>query len=439
MSTLVAIVSPYRSSTSFSVPNDKLDAALAVSVLLNHSADAQIDVSGRPSDNEHARLIDWLLDLTNNLDHTLMRYCHAWISLIMVYHMWRVPDEGGERQRVQDRVSAWISAHLHDSNTLRLDMMLFVTAVMLSDDDVHRTYIRERNFSLASMARLRRSFVMNADHVRRLLEQVRGREHLDQNKLIQLVQTIDTSMQQGEATQLTRTIQRIDDSTVDMYLVLWMGGKRRQWVKKDTLRSGAAQWQAKVREYEGIEGDGTAPPEQEQPFDLGDGNDEKDGDTPLSPSEEKESHQPSPPVEQHPTAGAVDQSHNAVVAGNELQNRVTELQAELDEKAQQVARLQRKIDELEMHAVVEAKKIAQLLSANNMLKKKLRALERLESAHCAVELTHLAGELPCASRKRRKTLSTAQGPPSRESMRKRVRGSANAGAQPTSSLNNAIS
>jgi hypothetical protein len=73
------------------------------------------------------------------------------------------------RQRVDERVRAWISRHLHDSNTLRLDMMLFVTVVMLSDDVDHHAYIQERNFSLASMARLRRSFVMNADHLRRLL------------------------------------------------------------------------------------------------------------------------------------------------------------------------------------------------------------------------------------------------------------------------------
>jgi len=245
------IRSPYREGVSFSLPTSKLNPTLVLSVLLNKTEDGRhhfnLDVSQRPPDHEHARMIQWLSTIADRLDESLMRYCQAWIALILLHHLWCTPEDEA-RRALQAEVCSWISNRLHDSNTLRLDSMLFATSVMLSDEAIHASYVQQRNFSLASVGKLKKGFVMNADKVRELLKRAESQE-LTTAQLLQLAHTIEGGQpeeQQGNE----REVQLIDDHDAESYSVLWTGGKRRVWVPKDGLRQGAAQWRAMADKYE---------------------------------------------------------------------------------------------------------------------------------------------------------------------------------------------
>ena len=248
------IRSPYRDGVYFSVPTSKLNPTLVLSLLINQTGEGRphfsLDVSERPPDHEHAHMIQWLSNIADRLDEALMRYCQAWIALILLHHLWCTPEDE-VRRALRKEVCLWISNRLNDSNTLRLDSMLFATSVMLSDEEIHASYVQHRNFSLASVGKLKKTFAMNADKMRELLKRAESRE-LTTAQLVQLANTIDGGAQQVQENALepARTVQLIDDHDAESYSVLWTGGTRHVWVPKDDLRRGAAQWRAMADAYE---------------------------------------------------------------------------------------------------------------------------------------------------------------------------------------------
>ena len=254
MTTLIR--SPYRDGVYFSVLTSKLNPTLVLSLLINQTGEGRphfsLDVSGRPPDHEHARMIQWLSNIADRLDEALMRYCQAWIALILLHHLWCTPKDE-VRRALRKEVCLWISNRLHDSNTLRLDSMLFATSVMLSDEAIHASYVQHRNFSLASVGKLRKAFAMNADKMRELLKSAGESRELTTAQLVQLANMIDGEVQQQlqeNELEPTRTVQLIDDHDAESYSVLWTGGKRHVWVPKDDLRRGAVQWRVMADEYE---------------------------------------------------------------------------------------------------------------------------------------------------------------------------------------------
>ena len=223
----VSVKSPYRDNFSFAVPECKLDPTLVLAVLFN-SAELTHAFDGQElSADDHVHIINWLADLFDSIDDTIAKYCYAWISLIMLHHLELSPTLPFlRRQKLEERVTQWISKRLNDTNPSRINKLLSMMATMLSDEAVHRAYLKERNFSLASFARLHTSFLNDAERVAELLKQVRGKAFLDHATISQMAHSLQTGNQRAEESLDNR------DGT---------------YAKK---RKSAPKRQAKLREYE---------------------------------------------------------------------------------------------------------------------------------------------------------------------------------------------
>ena len=414
------IRSPYRDGVYFSVPTSKLNPTSVLSLLINQTGEGRphfsLDVSGRPPDHEHARMIQWLSNIADRLDEALMRYCQAWIALILLHHLWCTPEDE-VRRALRAEVCSWTSNRLHDSNTLRLDSMLFATSVMLSDEAIHALYVQHRNFSLASVGKLKKAFAMNADKMRELLKRAESRE-LTTAQLLQLANTIDGDggAQQVQQSELepTRTVQLIDDHDAESYAVLWTGGKRHVWVPKDDLRGGARQWRAMADAYEQtlIE-QATAPSTNNEATVLASNKDagQDTADQNQPPDAAQQSLDESSPVvaadasidEPRPstdvnqadspllllTAVEAHQLHNVTTSTEspttlglytQASDAPSQQDTTIDELTRENAMLRRQVEELKVQAqlcaAAETGKIKQLLRMNNALREDLRVSER---------------------------------------------------------------
>ena len=353
-------------------------------------------------------MIQWLSNIADRLDEALMRYCQAWIALILLHHLWCTPEDE-VRRALRAEVCLWISNRLRDSNTLRLDSMLFATSVMLSNEAIHASYVLQRNFSLASVGKLKKAFAMDADKMRELLKRAESRE-LTTTQLLQLAHAIDGDVQQVQGNELepARTVQLIDDHDAESYSVLWTGGKRHVWVPKDELRRGAAQWRAMADEYEQTLIEQASPASTTNEATVLASNQDAGQDTAdqnqhpqavqqsldeASPVVEANANIDEPRPSTSPllllTAVEGHQNHNVSTTAEspttlnlytQASDAASRQDTTIDELTREIAILKRRVEELKVQAqlcaVAETDKIKQLLRMNSVLREDLRASER---------------------------------------------------------------